>query len=122
MKAYLIDPQNESVTEVEYDGIDDIRDHLQCSWFDAAYLPNGEAIYADDEGLMTGTTAQLGSRMFFWPKGAPQPYAGRGLWVGPVDRKGNTTEPTTPIEDVRAGMRFMDYLTLSLMSELGILV
>ena len=53
MKAYLIDPEKEEVTEVEYSGdYKDIYRLIDCSTFDIVGItPEGDGIYIDDEGL-----------------------------------------------------------------------
>ena len=53
MKAYLIDPEKEEVTEVEYSGdYKDIYKLIDCSTFDIVGItPEGDCIYIDDDGL-----------------------------------------------------------------------
>lgn len=93
-----------------YESVDDINTHLSdeewgtvCRTFTLAPLPNGESIYVDDEGLFHVTDETF----FFLHEGYPQPLAGNGLYVGPVDAEGRELYPKTPIEDVRKAITFM---------------
>ena len=53
MKAYLIDPEKQEVTEVEYSGYyKDIYKLIDCSTFEIVGItPKGDGIYVDEEGL-----------------------------------------------------------------------
>jgi len=101
-KAYLIDPEKKEVTEVFFSGLDDIYRLTGCDCIDVARLSAGEGIYVDDNGLLKEP------EFFFWISGFyPHPLAGRGLFVGPVDRDGYEKNPVTVIEDVRKNTVFL---------------
>ena len=62
-KGYLIDPKNQSMTEVEVGDYKDIQKHLNCRVFSSAdyYLKRepfdrygslNDSLYIDDEGLL----------------------------------------------------------------------
>ena len=53
MKAYLINPFEKSVKEVEYSGdIEDIYLHLNCDIFDCCYpFDNQNCVFIDDAGF-----------------------------------------------------------------------
>ncbi len=55
MKAYWIDTPNKQILEIDYDG--DYRtiskEWLKCETFTMVAFPNGDALYVDDEGLIT---------------------------------------------------------------------
>ena len=53
MKAYLINPEKQEVTEVEYSGdYKDIYKLIDCSTFEIVGItPKGDGIYVDEEGL-----------------------------------------------------------------------
>ena len=53
MKAYLINPEKQEVTEVEYSGdYKDIYKLIGCSTFEIVGItPKGDGIYVDEEGL-----------------------------------------------------------------------
>ena len=82
MKAILIDPCNETITEVKYDGnYKTIQKMIGCFIFDIARFNDdtGDGIYIDDEGMFSK------DRHFFvvYPAtGAPTILAGKGLALG----------------------------------------
>lgn len=111
VQGYRINVQERTVTPVWHDTLQDIYAHLsaddgafECDVFTVAPLGNGESIYVDDNGLLKITPDTL----FFMHEAYPQPMAGNGLYVGPVNGVGETLYPKTPIEDVRKAIRFMN--------------
>lgn len=105
-QAYLIDPEKNRVTEVEYDGLQDIYRLLDCDNVDLARLPNGEGIYVDDN-FPPGH-----HRFFFLTAGYPQWLAGKGLYVGPIDSRGYERRPVTPRAVVRKRTKCADINTI----------
>ncbi|MBC8638256.1 hypothetical protein IAG25_15650 [Caballeronia sp. EK] len=103
MKAYLIDPFMQTVTEFERDG-SGTQDRLQelykaigCDLVQAVYPDDteGDVIYVDEEGLFKPEQA-----LFFctlWPH---QPLVGRGVWVGTA-RGGYDADPRMSLDYVR---------------------
>ena len=109
MKAYLIDPFEETVTEVDYDGhLESLYLLLECSIVDAVTCITNDSIFVDDEGLL----GVEGQKFFLFP-GYPQPLAGKGLFVGPPDEDGNETEPTMPLVEVESLVVYGDPKQLS---------
>lgn len=108
MHALLIDPANKAVTVVNLpdagDNLPTIYKHLQCERFDAVALSNGDTIYVDDEGLLKAPLH------FFAVRGAPQPYAGRGLVVG-VDERGRSVAPATSLQHLTDNVKFIELIT-----------
>lgn len=101
MIAYLIDPFERKVTEVEYSGqYQDIYKLIDAQTFDVARLRNGDSIFIDDEGLMK-------SNEFFMHRGYYNPLAGKGLVLG-TDEEGDSVSPSCTldqlIEDVEFGL------------------
>lgn len=78
MRAFLIDPFKQEVTEVNYSGdFRQIYDLIDAQTFDVARLnTKGDGIYVDDEGLCAEDVR------FFQHKFYPQPLAGKGLVLG----------------------------------------
>lgn len=111
MKAILIDPFNETVTEVEHTGnykhIYELLSHPEhpVDCFTAVRLGNGDAIYVDDEGLLKDP-----KHFFVW-KGYPQPMAGKGLLLGSND-EGESISPETTLEYVKGRVSFRHDLRL----------
>lgn len=98
MKAYLINPFDEEVTEIDYDGeLDTLYQLLECSLVDAVTCISEDSIFVDDEGLLH----QAEQKYFYFP-GYSQPLAGRGLFVGPTDSEGNSTDARLTLEEVTA--------------------
>lgn len=93
MKAFLIDPSVQTITEVEYSGdYKQIYDLIDCHTFDVVYIDESHCIYVDDEGLMK-------PNLFFWLEGlTPTPLAGKALVLG-TDDEGESIAPTIELPD-----------------------
>lgn len=102
MKAYLIDPAAQTISEVEYTGhFTDIYQHIGADLFDVARLyPNGDGAFVDDNGLSRDDLS------FWFHRNYPQPLAGKGLLLG-VDAEGDSIEPITDIETLRGDVVFV---------------
>ena len=100
MKAYLIDPYEQSVSEVEYNGdYNQIYKLIDATTFDVARIANGDSIYIDDEGLSKDW------QEFFMHKDYGNPLAGKGLVLGCND-EGDSTEPACTLEQLRGQVGF----------------
>lgn len=88
MRAILIDPVEETVTEVDYDGdFRSIYSLLDITCFTCVQInSHGDVIYIDDEGLMKS------GQLFFEHAAYPRPLAGKGLVLGTND-EGETVPP-----------------------------
>ena len=104
MKAYLINPSDCTVREVDYDGDwKSIAPLLDCRLFDVVRIgADGDCLYVDDEALLA--IPDEGAD-FFRIDGYPQPIVGRALYLG-TDGEGNSTPPRAPIADVLRACRF----------------
>ena len=95
MKAYLIDSESRTVTEIEYK-----RGELQKlvgGWIETACVwDSGDVLYVDEEGLLKDP------RFFFRiPERPDQPLAGNGVLVGrEVNNTSRTAPPTMTIEEL----------------------
>lgn len=105
MKAILIDPFNETVTEVEHNGdyrhIYELLSHPEhpVDCFTVVGIEHNDAIFVDDEGLLKDP-----KHFFVWEDYA-QPLAGRGLVLGTND-EGDSISPKSKIEDVKKRVSF----------------
>jgi hypothetical protein len=100
MKAILINPEFQTITEVEFTGDHRaIYSHLGkgVDTFDVAQPKPGESIYVDDEGLLKADDG-MESHFFEW-EGLTM-FAGNGLVLG-CDADGNTTDTSYTVEEVR---------------------
>ena len=98
MKAYLIDPFAQSVTEVEYSGdYTEISRLIDCDLFTTSWRNKfGDTLFVDDEGLINGKHQEV-----FLISGYPQPLAGKGLILG-SDQQGESVEPSITLEQAKA--------------------
>jgi len=87
MKAFLIDPDNQTITEVESTGLEDLYRLIDCHTVDAVPIDAGDVIYVDDNGLYV--EPQPAS---FTYKGFSVPLCGKGVVVG-VDDEGDDDVP-----------------------------
>lgn len=99
--AYLIDPFERSVQEVNYWGdYKEIYKHIKCDLFTCVYLnTENDCVFVDDEGLWKDNQA------FFRIEGYPEPLAGRGLVLG-TDDEGESCSPKLSFDDVRRMISF----------------
>lgn len=99
MKAIFIDAQNETVTEVETDGLETWYKLLSCEVVESVRLNSyGDSIIVDEEGLLKK------NRNFF--RFGRQPFSGSGIIIG-VDDEGETMEPIITLEQVKANISFI---------------
>ena len=107
MRAYLIDPEHKSVSEVDYNGdYRNIYEHIKADCFDAAGFNNkGDAVFVDDEGLLHDP------EFFFRIEGNPNPLAGRGLVLG-TDAEGESISPTVTLDWLRSNVSFGQVVTI----------
>ena len=101
MRGYLIDATNHAVSEVSYDGIEELWKHLNCHTLGLIPTGTGENVYFDEEA--TFRKCDHG----FIMSTSPIRIRGNGLWVGPIDWKGDELFPKTPIEQVRSMITFV---------------
>ncbi len=101
MKAYVIDPINRQVYEVDYSGdYRQIYQHIDADTFDVVTInKHGDALFVDDEGLFKE------NQHFFFIQGYPQPLAGKALVLG-TTREGESVSPKVSIETIKDDVRF----------------
>lgn len=111
MRAILINPFDETVTEIEHDASSykNIYDEIstpthQVDTFTCHYpsepLPDGDAVFVDDEGLLKGPTC------FFAIDGYP--LAGCGLILG-SDSMGETAPAKAELANVKERVKFLGH-------------
>ena len=98
MRAYLIDPFDKTVTEVDYSGdFKDIYKFIGAACFDCARFSehNNDAAYVDDEGLFKAGQA------FFMIGEYHTPLAGKALVLGCDYESGETICAETEMSDLK---------------------
>ena len=98
MRAILIDPKEQTITEVEYNGdYKHINTLIDARCFDCVRLGDKDenTIYVDDEGLMNGTIENVG--MFRVDGHNPAYLAGKGLILA-TDKEGESVACTLDIK------------------------
>jgi len=103
MKAILIDPKENKISEIEGDfsDIKIIHGVLQCETFCGAGVPNTsrpEIFYLDDEGMFN-------SKDYWNYAGYHQTLAGRGLIVG-VGSGGYEQSTSLTVDEVKSKVTF----------------
>lgn len=100
MRAYLINPEDRTVEQVDYDGnYKSIYTFIGADTFDVVGMEKGDGIYVDDEGLLKGPA------LFFHVRGMDTPLAGKGLVLG-TDNDGESVEPKILLETLRQRVRW----------------
>jgi len=103
MKALLIDPHLQTVTEVEYGGVlEDLYRLTHCEIVEAVGIGKGDVVYVDEEGLFHDPAKQA----FFVISDFHQPLAGYGLVVG-VTGSGADASPKTTLAQLRGRVSFV---------------
>jgi len=106
MRAILINPQDETVTEVEWNGdYKHIYRLIDAACFDCVRLGDKaeNTIYVDDEGLLNGKARDVG--MFRVDGDNPAYLAGKGLILA-TDKEGESVGTDLTLESVRAIVAF----------------
>lgn len=106
MRAILIDPTNQTVTEVEHSGHYKAIQHIiDARCFDCVRLGDEEehTIYVDDEGLLNGKVREAG--MFRYDGDNPAYLAGKGLILA-TDREGDSVAATMTLDEVKSKVSF----------------
>lgn len=107
MQAYLIDPSDQTIETIHYDGDwKTISYWIAADTFDVASTSDGLSIYIDDEGLFKE------DQSFFTITGYPQPLAGRALVLGPPDEDGEATSCLLTPTQMAFRVRFVDLVKI----------
>ena len=122
MKAILIDPYNQTITEVKYDGnYKTIQKIIGCAIFDIARFDDdsGNALYIDDEGMFSVENRKLFA--FYPATGAPTILAGRGLALGCDLATGESQSLTCSFDELANRIAFIsEHQALQLIEEHGL--
>jgi len=95
MKAILINPHEETITEVDYSGnYKEIYSFIDCRTFDCVRLTPHEDMYIDDEGLL------IDNQRYFRMVEIGANYGGKALLLS-HDDEGETTATNWTLQDVK---------------------
>lgn len=101
MKAILIDPFTQTITEVEHNGdYKQIYELIDAELFDSVRISENDFIFVDDEGLFQEDQA------FFRVRGYPDPLAGKGLVLG-ASAIGESVDPVISLEELRRSVSWL---------------
>jgi len=115
IRAVLLNAKDRTVTDVEYDGdYKSIYSLIGCNLFTVIYLPDGDVLYIDDEGLLTMDA----NTVFMQTPWYPQPLAGSGLILGST-RDGNAKHAKHDAGYYREQVRFMSAQATWLAAQFG---
>ena len=105
MKAILINPQQESIRHISYDGdYKSIYRIIQCTTFEAVYLfDNGDTLWIDEEGLLRESNFAFDIKADN-PK-FNQTIMGSALILG-TDAEGESIECKSKLDDIKSIIKF----------------
>jgi len=103
MKAFLIDPRNETVTETTYNGnIEDIYNQIDVRNFEVATINDeGDGVYVDGEGLFSD------ERFVFTVRGYSGPLVNPAMVIGCNPETGENREASVTLEWLERNVNFM---------------
>lgn len=100
MKAYLINPEQQSIEQVDIAGLDDIKSLVGFDTLESdAIGSGGDRLYFDEECFLRGASGRFQIDMVI-------PVSGRGVVVGTVADGEALSDVTTEIDDLRNRTRF----------------
>jgi len=116
MKAFLINPFDRTVKQVEHTGgLKNMCFLIHCNLVTTVELNDQlDTLWIDDEGLL----GDLETQAFFTYAGYKQPLAGYGLILG-CDDEGASVEPKISIENVINSVKFLSLLEVRFLAEIG---
>jgi len=106
MRAILINPQDQTITEVDYTGdYKNICTHIGADCFDIARFgdKDNHAVFVDDEGLINGAVDRVG--MFRLHGENPVYLAGKGLILA-HNAAGESIAATMTLDALRTVLTF----------------
>ena len=105
MKAFLINPIDETITEVDHDDSDykNISKAIDAKYFTTVQIhEDGDTIYLDDEGLLHGNHKHT----FTLDKVFNQTFVGKGLVLGTNMRNGDAKDVDCTLDDLKNRIEF----------------
>jgi hypothetical protein len=101
MKAFLIVPEAQSVSEVEISGLDDIKALIGFDTIESDNLGSlGDRLYFDEECFLRETKGRFQIDKVI-------PVAGKGVVVGTAEDGSALRDVATDIEDLRRRIKYL---------------
>jgi Domain of unknown function (DUF3846) len=104
MKVFLIDSLHKKVTEIKIkdeNNLKEFQDLVGGRIEVGAYLPNGDVVYVNEEGL-------YGQLLTFFSVGKSFPLTGKGIVVG-TGSEGDSKTPISTLEEVINSVKFLSH-------------
>ena len=105
-KAIKIDVDNQTISQVEINGLEDLQKIVEGRIEAVQYLGNGDVCFGNEEGLFCFGDQPKG---WFHIEGAYQPTKGNGVIVGST-KEGESVEPKITVEEVESITEFEDLI------------
>ncbi len=105
-KAIKIDVDNQTISQVEINGLEDLQKIVEGRIEAVQYLENGDVCFWNEEGLFCFGDQPKG---WFHIQGAYQPTKGNGVIVGTTE-EGESVEPKITVEEVKSITEFKDLI------------
>ncbi len=105
-KAIKIDVDNQTISQVEINGLEDLQKIVEGRIEVVHYFENGDVCFGNEEGLFCFGDQPKG---WFHIQGAYQPTRGNGVIVGTTE-DGDSEDPKTTLEQVKSITEFKDLI------------
>ena len=111
MKAILINPKEEIIRVISYDGdYKSIYQILECRMFECVYpFKNEDTIYIDEEGLLKDSNYSFAIKC---DDGTTISLMGKGLILG-TDAEGESIECQSKLDDIKSRVTFKGKVAIS---------
>ena len=106
MKAIFVNAEDQTVTETEINGWEEIAPAIGADLFATVDISPTETVFVDDEGLLKNPSH------FIMFEGYPQPLAGNGLILGLNRDNGEEVSTKLTVEEVKAQVTFLSKLDI----------
>lgn len=101
MKAFLITPDTESLSEVEIATLDDIKELIGFDTIESDTVgTQGDRLYFDEECFLRGASGRFQIDTVI-------PVAGKGVLAGTAEDGATLRDVSTTLEDLRARIRYL---------------
>ena len=101
MKALLIDPENQSIEQIEIAGMDDIKTLIGFDTIESdAVGDEGDRLYFDEECFLRGSAGRFQIDSVI-------PVSGKGIVVGSSDDGAELRDVVTTIDDLRQRTKYL---------------